>query len=353
MWRLIHPACRHAAGQRSGQAGVTLTGLMVGMVVGTLVLSGTLAIYLMIVKGARANIQQARLNQELRAALEVMQQDIRRAGYWDFADTSHDGDTNGDGVLTWVDLGVNADGSGDFDTNGDGATNEQDLNPINNPFQRQYGRINHDLCIDTDSGTGDCVTEHCTVSHEAGDCLTSVQTGSCITFSYDLDQDARVGVRACDSDGSATDCPRPTGAPFSAVNHEPYAWRPWYPPTTTDKTKKIEMEMFGYRLHGKGIDMRVGWSNQSDISLGCDSGRWEGIISAEIAITTLEFRLTTLSRNANPAKSSTDRCASGDLCQQIRSVDITVAGHLAQDASMQQTLSALVAVRNDRYVRIP
>jgi type II secretory pathway pseudopilin PulG len=344
---------RQSVGHRSRQSGVTLISLMIGMLVGILVLTGTLSVYLLIVKGARENIQQARLNQELRAALEVMQQDIRRAGYWDFADTNQDGDSNADGVLTWSDLGVNAGGSGTFDTNGDGATDALDLHPVNNPFQRQYGPINNDLCIGTDSGTGACVAEHCTATNATGDCLTGIQTGSCITYTYDLDQDGRIGVRSCDLDAAAADCPRPAGAPFNAANHEPYAWRPWYPPAEADKTKAIAMEMFGYRLRGGRIDMRVGWSNSGDVSFGCDSGSWEGITSSEITIAHLEFTLTTLLRNANPAKSRTDTCATGDLCQRIRSVGITLAGHLAQDDSTRQTLSALVAVRNDRYLQAP
>ncbi len=113
------------------------------------------------------------------------------------------------------------------------------------------------------------------------------------------------------------------------------------------------MEMFGYRLRRGGIDMRIGWSDQNDISFGCDSGRWEGMTSSDITITNLEFTLTTLLRNANPAKSRTDTCATGDLCQRIRSVGITLTGQLADDASARQTLSALIAVRNDRYAPIP
>ena len=343
----------HAARQRPAQSGLTLIGLTIGMAVGILVLTGALSVYLMIVKGARDNIQQARLNQELRAALEIMQQDIRRAGYWDFADTNTDGDANADGALTWSDFGVDADGSGTFDTNGDGATDAQDLHPLNNPFQRQYGTINNDLCIGTDSGTGACVEAQCTENNAAGDCLTWVQAGGCVTYTYDLDQDGRIGTRACNPDEDATHCPRPTGEPFNAGNHEPYAWRPWYPPAEADKTKAIAMEMFGYRLLRGGIDMRVGWFNHNDVSFGCDSGRWEGITSSDIVIANLEFRLTTLLRNANPSKSRTDTCATGDPCQRIRSVGITLTGHLVQDDSTRQTLSALVAVRNDRYVQTP
>ncbi len=343
--------------RRSRQSGVTLTGLVVGMGVGTLVLSGGFSVYLMIAQGARENLQQARLSQELRAALEVMQQDIRRAGHWDFADTNGDGDANGDGLFAWDDLGTHEDGSGTFDANGDGDTDDWDLDPVNNPFQRRYGSINNDLCVGTDSASGDCVAASCTASNESGDCLAHVQSGSCLTYSYDLDLDGRIGVRACDKEEDETDCPRPVGSPsaspLDAAAREPYAWRSWYPPDEDEKTKDIEMEMFGFRQRRGGIDMRVGWYNKKDISFGCNSGRWEGMTSREIQVTDLAFTLTTLVRNTNPEKSRTDTCESGDTCQHIRTVGIRVSARLAEDPSVRQTLTALVAVRNDRYVLIP
>ena len=329
------------------QSGVTLIGLMIGMAVGILVLAATLSLYLMIAKGARENIQQARLNQELRAALEVMQQDLRRAGYWDFADTNGDGDANGDGLFTWQDLGVDADGSGTFDSNGDRKTDTLDLHPLNNPFQRQYGRVNNDLCIDTDASSGACAAPVCTATHDSGHCLSQVQAGTCVTYSYDLDLDGRIGVRACKKDKSASDCPKPDGSPFNSARHEPYAWQ-W-----ATKAKDLEMEMFGLRLHEGKIDMRTGRSGNQDFSFGCNSGSWEAITSADIDITQLDFRLTTLIRNANPEKSRTDRCTSGDLCQHIRSLDIVISGQIANKPETWQSVSALVAVRNDHYLIVP
>lgn len=329
------------------QLGVTLIGLMIGVAVGILVLATTLALYLMIAKGARENIQQARLNQELRAALEVMQQDIRRAGYWDFADTNGDGDVNGDNLFTWQDLGTNPDGSGTFDTDQDGQTDARDPHPLNNPFQRRYGRVNNDLCINTDADSGACTAPVCAETHASGHCLSLIQTGSCVTYSYDLDQDGRIGIRACDRNKSASDCPKPVGPPFDATGHEPYAWR------RASTGKDLEMEMFGFRLRQGGIDMRSGRADNQDLGFGCNSGRWEGITSADIRITQLDFSLTTLIRNANAAKSRTDNCTTGDLCQQIRRLDIRISGHIAGKPETLQSVSALVAVRNDRYLVTP
>lgn len=338
---------------RPRQSGVTLTGIMVGLAVGSLILSGALSVYLMIARGARDNIRQARLEQELRAAMDVMQQDIRRAGYWDFGDTSQDGDADGDGRFSWQDLGTDSDGAGRFDTDGDGDTDDQDLAPTSNPFQRGYGTINDDLCIGTDSATGACTAATCTDSGPDGNCLSEVQSGNCITFAYDLDQDGRIGVRACASDEDETDCPRPTAAPFDQTGNAPYAWRSWYPPQETKKTKDIEMELFGYRLRKGAIEMRVGWTDRKDISFGCGSGRWEAITSAGIQITELAFGLTTQTRNLAPHKAGSAACATGDPCRQTRSVGIRISGRLADEPDVRQALSGLVAVRNDRYVLTP
>jgi prepilin peptidase dependent protein B len=64
---------------------VTLTDLLVGTTVGALVLIGISTTYVLGARSTSQNVEQARLNQELRAVLEIMQQDIRRAGYWDIS----------------------------------------------------------------------------------------------------------------------------------------------------------------------------------------------------------------------------------------------------------------------------
>ncbi|EGV32861.1 hypothetical protein ThidrDRAFT_0981 [Thiorhodococcus drewsii AZ1] len=342
-----------AGGTPGYQGGVTLIGITIGLLVGTLILTGALSVYLMISRTAREAVQQARLNQELRAAIEVMQQDIRRAGFWDFGDTNGDGDANGDGVFDWRDLGTTEDGEGTFDSDGDGQTDERDLDPIHNPFQHRYGIVNNDLCIETDSATGDCITPSCTAQNDDGACLIQVQRGNCITFSYDLDLDARVGIRSCDASDDALDCPRPTEAPFRTGLGEPYAWRSWYPPDAETPSKDIDMEMFGFRLRRGAVQMRVGRTNKDDDRFGCDSGRWEAITSPDIRIRALDFILTTRIANTNPIKTMTDSCASGDICRHTRTVDIQLSGQAANDAETRQTLETHIGIRNDRYEAIP
>lgn len=66
----------------AGSRGFTLVELMIGIVVGFIVLAGVIAVYLTVVRGSTDVARDARLNQETRAALNLMVNDIRRAGYW-------------------------------------------------------------------------------------------------------------------------------------------------------------------------------------------------------------------------------------------------------------------------------
>ncbi len=295
------------------QHGLTLISLMIGLAVGVLVLSATLQSYLMISQGARDTLREARLDQELRAALDVMRLDIRRAGHWA----------------------------------------DPDPDPLANPFQRRYARINNDLCVDTASDTGDCATPVCTVWHDAGECRAWVQTGSCLTYSYDADRDGRIGIRACAADAGESDCPRPSGAPFEAADDEPYAWRSWHSPDASGSVQRLEMEMQGLRLRQGGIDMRTGRWDAADLSFGCDSGRWESVTSPDIRITELTFSLKTTIVNMQPGKSPEAPCESGDRCRWVRSVGIAIGGRRVDDANSERRLVTRVAVRNDRLIRTP
>jgi prepilin peptidase dependent protein B len=77
--------------------GFTLVELMIGIVVGLIVLAGVIAVFLSVVRGSVYVAREARLNQDLRTAMDLMVNDIRRAGYWrdaiPFDPTTVDADT--------------------------------------------------------------------------------------------------------------------------------------------------------------------------------------------------------------------------------------------------------------------
>ena len=62
--------------------GFSLTELMVGSAVGLLVIAGALQLYLVNLGATADNLRLSRLNQELRATLGLLRNDLRRTGYW-------------------------------------------------------------------------------------------------------------------------------------------------------------------------------------------------------------------------------------------------------------------------------
>lgn len=70
------------------QAGLTIVELMVGVLVGIIILAGVLNVFIATVSSSNESLQSARLNQELRAIMTIMVDDIRRAGYWGSASNS-------------------------------------------------------------------------------------------------------------------------------------------------------------------------------------------------------------------------------------------------------------------------
>lgn len=81
--RTRQPHHRASAGQC--QAGLTLVELMVGMAIGLLLIAGATSLFLANLGASRALLLEARLNQNLRLAAEIITRDLRRAGYWDQA----------------------------------------------------------------------------------------------------------------------------------------------------------------------------------------------------------------------------------------------------------------------------
>ncbi len=122
-------------------AGFSLTELMIGSVIGLIVIVGALNLYSANVRATADNLRGARLNQELRGMLDMMQSELRRAGYW-----------GGEPGLD---------------------------NPADNPFQS----LANDIQIDR-------------VGSEPAD--------SCVLYSYDLNGDKLVGTGPSGGGGPGT-----------------------------------------------------------------------------------------------------------------------------------------------------
>ncbi|MDI1231986.1 MAG: prepilin-type N-terminal cleavage/methylation domain-containing protein [Methylobacter sp.] len=63
------------------QTGITLIELMIGLLVGMIVVAGGISVFTTSIKGQTDNQQLSRLNQDMRAMMDIMVRDIRRAGF--------------------------------------------------------------------------------------------------------------------------------------------------------------------------------------------------------------------------------------------------------------------------------
>jgi prepilin peptidase dependent protein B len=63
------------------QNGITLIELMIAMAIGLIVTAAVIALFISVLSANTTNLNEIRLNQELRAVMSLMTRDVRRAGY--------------------------------------------------------------------------------------------------------------------------------------------------------------------------------------------------------------------------------------------------------------------------------
>ncbi len=237
------------------QAGVTLVELMVALALGLFLLAGGLLVYSRALQGSADNMSMNHLDTQLRASAQVMMRDIRRAGYW--------------GVLAATVSSGNL------------------ARLVNDPFRQ--------IVIGNDTGES---------------------SGSCILFSYDLNDDGLIGVGGGGTVNDAT------------IENE------------------ANMEQFGYRLNKDVIEMRTGGATYA-----CDSGTWQPMTDSSITVSLLKFiESKTQLEILNAAGGTAGECKdNGDTCLQQRSIEIDIDGHISSDASSKESIRNTVDVRNDCY----
>ena len=290
------------------QRGVTLVELMIGLAVGLIVVGAVLSVYLTTVNTSGETLKSSRLNQQVSAIMNVMSNDIRRAGYAEA--------TPSFGGYDWDD-------PGDLDVNDLDNIEEPSTNPFNQPGSTAL-EVHDTMASDSDVG--------------------SLGWGECILYAYDA------------SKGDADDDGTP--GPDGDVN--------------TDGFRIMENnEYFGFRKNGTNIDMRksidyaAGDTPNSCASAG--SGSWEAMNDPTIEITTLEFNLRGSScvNTQEPDKLDSDgdgtiddldesdcythvpAVGSGINTVERRDVEITIGARLAGDPEVKISVTQHVSVRND------
>lgn len=231
------------------QRGVTLVELMVAGVIALVALAGVLSLYDATLRHSILQLQTAHLRQNLSAVLTLLAGDLRRAGYRHFDPLT--------GGLR------------------------------NNPFQN-------------------------TVNDLKPGALRGEAADSCITYSYDLDDDGLLGRGRCPAGGCAAD------------------------------EDGDNVEQFGFRLRRQTVQMRYGGD-----TLDCNAGRWQSVTDRDVVVSRLHFTVQSVCLGLPPGPPS---CRDDHPRQRVRRVGIAIAGHLATRPAIAARLRQWVALRNDRVL---
>jgi len=129
------------------QSGMSLVELMISMALGIFVIGGVFTVYVAVSQSSAETLKQSRLNAEMSALMNIMANDIRRAGYWEI-------DANKDGSFSQVELDAYV--------------------PQNNPFS-QFGTTALEI-LDQASDTSQL----------------PLGSADCILYTYDADRDGAV-----------------------------------------------------------------------------------------------------------------------------------------------------------------
>ena len=248
---------------------MSLIELMIGIVISLIILAGVTDIWLTTIMSSSDTLKQSKLNQELATLMNVMSNDIARAGIT--------------GTLNYT-------------------------NPQTNAFSQAN---------DTALEVIDNMTDNNQVTF-----ANSATGGSCVVYAYDRDLDGIVDIA----------------------------------------------EVIGFRLNNGAVEMRQDVIGTNRDSCASADGNWFAVTDNRIiTITNLNFAFSNSkcinTREPNGVDDdgdvSTDDTAemncysivpangSGDVTVEARQIDITLAGQLVNDASVNLSLTQSVRVRND------
>lgn len=76
----IRGGARH--GSRRSSRGMSIVELLIGVAIGLFILAGASAMFVSNVTNSRRLLLEARINQDLRATMDLVSRDLRRGGYW-------------------------------------------------------------------------------------------------------------------------------------------------------------------------------------------------------------------------------------------------------------------------------
>lgn len=156
-----------ASGRRSAQEGLSLIELLVGIAISLVIVGGGLAMLASFTGENRRLLLETRLNQDLRAAMDVVTRDLRRAGHWQ-------GSTAG----TWVDGGPAVPPSNAYRAFYDSACNAPSLGASAPSPAASAAHVCYAVAQDGDNTVNEATRAELYGFHLAGGVLYAVLNGS-------------------------------------------------------------------------------------------------------------------------------------------------------------------------------
>lgn len=294
------------------QKGFGIPELLIGIAVGMVIVAAAMQLLQTTLASSNDNIKMARVEQDLRQAMQMISRDLRRATAWDAA-------VNVTRVSMLVPLTISSN-SGNVTV----STTESDDAGIDHLADIGDKAVNGTLIYMDAAGT---LYKGTITAYSAGTYTVNIATAwpaavttdglpegtwsilrpetgitfaaspSCVLFFYDYDSD---------DDGDLTDS---SGA--------------------------YEVTRFGYRMDNTNGAVEIRTSSASDDT--CSTGSWEDLTDPDFV------KVTAFTITENPANVST----SSGLTLGVREYTITLTGELKTDSTMTRTLKETIRVRND------
>lgn len=277
------------------QTGFTLIELLIGGTLGLIVAAGAISLFVIGLQGQGNNVKLARLNQDLRAMMDIMTRDIRRAGFV----TSN--------------------------------TNNTD-------------ELKNNIFFSTASGSSTDLRIY------AGDFTTLVTTpgspGPCIVYAYNenddnpptVDAGERYGFRRNATDGLVE---MRTGTTTHNDDCNDGTWG-----NTTEP--EVEITVLEFRLSESTLDV-TSMSTDTDGD-GCLDGDDANPTTASSTCKTAKYGNGLCDTGESCNTCTRDGSPPDPACLYIRTVGITLTGRLRDDTSITQTITEQVRVRNDKFL---
>ena len=282
---------------RKQQAGLTLVELMIGLLVGTIIIAGGLRVFTVVIRGQSDNVKLTRLNQDMRAMMDIMVRDIRRAGF-----VTSDPENNLSSLKN----------NPFFDAITPGATTDIRIHNCNDVDNDGYCK-----CDDVDND-GYCKPLLGDVD-EPGDCLVysynrNNETPPVVNASPDNE---RLGFKL---DGTKLLILKKGYTTESCDNS---SWQ-----SISDDAVEITELQFSLTEKELNVTSMTKDVNPVDgIMDGDDNGDGFCDVSEKCTI-----------------------CVTSESCLIVRNVAITLTGQLSTDPTIKQTITAFVRIRNDKFV---